>query len=317
MLKQKVIVLGGNGFLGSNFVEKLSANKISYAILDYATGCDLSTNDGQNKLANELSSIKSDDIDIVMMAAQLGSTLFNQTPLDPFHKNLAINMKCLDTFLSIVNQSSKKLHVSFFSTSEVYGNIEDPSNIKNNLSISIDPQYSRSLYAQEKLLMETQLHYFRDINVINTLRIFRPFNISGKHQKRGVVYEMVKSLMKYNAIYYSNGQSREITFVDYATDFIYSNIINRIEGTFDITQKNHIYLKDLAYCIKNCASKYDQSFSNASIKPLPNNNDYIKNRGSINVMNDATKLSDFQHKLESSNIVKQLMDQIASESKQA
>ena len=77
MSKQKVIVLGGSGFLGSNFVEKLSANKISYAILDYATGCDLSTNDGQNKLANELSSIKSDDIDIVMMAAQLGSTLFN------------------------------------------------------------------------------------------------------------------------------------------------------------------------------------------------------------------------------------------------
>lgn len=316
MSNKKVIILGGNGFLGTNLVEKLLSSNIDYIVLDLLSGCDLTTDDGQNQLKNEIASTKSNDVDIVMMAAQLGSTLFNQTPFDPFYKNLTINMKCLDTFSKVVNQFNKNLHISFFSTSEVYGNIKNPANVDYNLDISIDPLYSRSLYAQEKLLMETQLHYFRDINIIKTLRIFRPFNISGKHQKRGVVYEMVKSLIKYKAIYYSIDQSREITFIDYATNFIYNHIINRTEGIFDITQKNHIYLKDLANCIKNCASRYDNSLNNASIKPLPKTDDYIKNRGSVDVIDDKIQLIEFQHRLEASNIIKQLIDEIINESKQ-
>lgn len=313
MQKRNIIVLGGDGFLGINLCKLIKRNGFEVYSLDKTSDCDLTTPAGQQMLVDIISKQQSADVDIVMMAAQLGSKLFDETPLDPFRQNLKINSMCLDTFAKVVNQLNKHLHISFYSTSEVYGNIQTPTNITNDLSISIDPSYSRSLYAQEKLLMETQLHYFKEIGIIDSLRIFRPFNVSGAYQKRGVVYEMVKSLIKYNAIYYTEGQSREITFIDYATQFAYDKIINRINGTFNITQKNHIYLKDLANCIKNCAMLIDKSLTNISIKPLPKIDSYIKNRGSINVISTNTQLIEFQFILQQSNIVKQLMDEIRKE----
>ena len=223
-MQRDIIVLGGNGFLGSNLCNKLDEFNFSLYVLDKSLKCDLSTNDGQQMFKDIVLDCDG-EIDVVMMAAKLGSKLFDESPFEPFNENLEIDMKTIDSIKHLHDAYGIKFHVTYYSTSEVYGNIDD----FDNPTISINPSYPRSLYAQEKLIVETLLNQMRSNQEIESLRIFRPFNVSGKGQRRGVVYEMIESALSEKKIKYSSSSSREITFIDDATDYACKMIIGHIE----------------------------------------------------------------------------------------
>ena len=125
-MQKDIIVLGGNGFLGSNLCNKLDEHDISPYVLDKSLKCDLSTNDGQQMLKDIILDCN-DNIDVVMMAAQLGAKLFDETPIEPFNENLEIDMKTIDSFKRLHNDYSIKFHITYYSTSEVYGDMVDYS----------------------------------------------------------------------------------------------------------------------------------------------------------------------------------------------
>ena len=311
-MQKEVVVLGGNGFLGTNLCEALWSKGIKPIVLDKSLGCDLATDDGQKMFGNALHSLCNiDEIDVIMMAARLGSALFDTNPLTPYLENKAINEKCIDTMMQFSNPTSK-FHISFYSTSEVYGNI-DPANVPKKLVTTIDPLYSRSLYAQEKLATETVLHYLREIGKIKSLRVFRPFNVSGKWQKRGVVYEMVKTAVLERQIRYTANQTREITSAKRATEMALHAVISREEETIDLTSKNHISLKDLAWSIKDVLVWIDPiRYATIDIVEDPPIDSYIKTRGTVNVLSTDYEKKAFSQRLFESHIIEDVISTLVT-----
>lgn len=53
-MQKEVVVLGGNGFLGTNLCEALWSKGIKPIVLDKSLGCDLATDDGQKMFDNAL-----------------------------------------------------------------------------------------------------------------------------------------------------------------------------------------------------------------------------------------------------------------------
>jgi len=307
-MQKEVVVLGGNGFLGSNLCEALWKKGIKPIVLDKSLGCDLATDIGQNAFNDVLLNLCNiDDIDVVMMAARLGAELFENDPIPPYLENKAVNEKCIETILNFSNPTSK-FHISFYSTSEVYGNV-DPSNVPKTLLPTIDPLYGRSLYAQEKLATETVLNCLRDTKKIASLRVFRPFNVSGKWQRRGVVHGMVKSAVYCNKIRYVSGQTREITFVQDATKMALDAVLSREEGTFDLTSKNHISLKDLAWSIKDVlAMSHPLKYASVTVEEDPPIDSYIKTRGTVNAISSIGGIKAFAKRLAESHIIEDIVN---------
>ena len=315
-MQREMIVLGGNGFLGANLCEYAAKLGIKVVVLDKELGCDLAAEDGQKILRSQILRIakesQSNDVDVVMMAAQLGANLFESTPIEPFEVNYAIDSKTIQTFESIKEGNpSINLHVSYCSTSEVYGNLDDILNVKLHRLPTVDPTYGRSLYAQEKLITETKLNYLRKANALSSLRIFRPFNVSGKWQKRGVMHAMVKSAVEKHSIVYSFGQTREITFVQDAMDQMLPSILSRENATIDITSRHHIFLADLAKCIVKALVAIDKKFEDIKVDDEIVQDCYISTRGTVPVMNTKKQLDEFTKKLIVKKIVKDIYDGIA------
>lgn len=305
--EKEIIVLGGNGFLGKNLCECLRQYGIGLHVLDKSLGCDLTTDDGQKQFSSILDSVHV-DVDIVMMAAQLGASLFESTPIAPFYYNSLVNQRCIQTILQ--HADKVQTHVTFYSTSEVYGN-SGLSGFKSAGALYVDPAYGRSLYAQEKLVAETILNSLRQKGAIASLRVLRPFNVSGKHQKRGVVYEMVKSAIQDHTIFYAKDQSRDITFVQDATQYAIDMILSRQDGMFDVTSHNHIMLKDLAYCIKGAMHRIQQMTDiNVCIKEMPYTKQYIQTRGIDCVMHSNAQLTSFIEKLVQHNTICDIAEEL-------
>lgn len=311
-MQHEIIVLGGNGFIGTNLCEALTKAGIKPIVLDKTLGCDLTTEHGQNILRDIICSINHHgSVNIIMLAARIGAKLFDASPIEPFNENLAIDSMTLKTLKSIYADYRTKFKVLYASTSEVYGSLDNVNGVASN-RITVDPSYGRSLYAQEKLLFETLLQYERDSEngCISSLAICRFFNVSGKWQKRGVVYEMVKSAVEKKSICYSVGASREITFVQDAIHQLVDLITtDQADGTFDITSKQHIMLSDLAKCIREVLSMNDPLARSIGIEK-DFYDSYIKNRGTTNVMKSDDELKHFIEKLISNNTINDIMTAI-------
>lgn len=300
---REVVVLGGNGFLGTWLCEALWLRGAKPLVLDKALGCDLATDAGQEAFKHVLNSIDSaHGIDIVMMAAQLGAEKFDTQPLEPYQENKAINEKCIDTVMKFKEETKADIHISFYSTSEVYGNV-DPGNVPIHLVPTIDPTFPRALYAQEKLLTETMLNYLRNKGTIASLRVFRPFNVSGKWQKRGVLHGMVKSAIERREINYTLRQTREITFAQDATSTAVNMVLKREEGTVDLTSKNHILLRDLAFCTREALLKTGTVVGEIEVSAKPTSCSYIQTRGTSPLVSTEEGLNNFTKALLEHGIV--------------
>lgn len=296
---RSVIVLGGSGFLGTHLCEQFWKNGVKAIVLDKVLGCDLATDIGQSIFMDTLRSTNSRDVDIVMMAARLGAHLFNSNPIEPFIENKTINEKTIKTIIEANKTLRKKMHVTFYSTSEVYGN-------DNSTGMpQIDPNYPRSLYAQEKLITETMLHYYHDNGNISTLRIIRPFNLTGRWQRRGVVYEMTKTAIQENFIDYGEGCTREITFAEDATKEAVELILNREHGTFNLTSKWHIELKDLANAIKNILVD-KKLVDNSLVVTGVMFDEYISKRGTHPLLASPSEIKEFEEALRHSRAIEDI-----------
>lgn len=266
-MADKAIILGGAGFIGQNLQDELLRRGVTpYAFDKVYPHHNLLDKHDLRKLKNTLQELsrKQERIPVFMLAANVGAIEFNNSPIALADQNYMIDTETLNMLQTVRNA---KFSVVYASTSEVYDECAE----NGSHSITVNPiRGGRSLYSQVKLIGETKLlHIRKQPSCISSAAICRLFNVSGKHQKRGVVYGMVKSAIDVHAIYYMTDTTREITFVQDAVRQLADCGLNGIDGTFDVTSKQRVTLADLAMCVKAALVEIDPAFSDVKLCGLP------------------------------------------------
>jgi UDP-glucose 4-epimerase len=230
----KIVVTGGAGFIGSNLVKNLIAQKYKVVVIDnFSTGsrinlenCDLEVieEDFSNKKVLK-DTLESNDV-LIHLAAQ-GSVARSLTnPLKMFEENL---YKSIDLLEECRDVNCKFI---FASSSSVYGS---SSSVNNNEDTSTNPisPYGASKLSFEKIVWS----YFNSFGM-NT-SIFRFFNVYGPHQNpygefAAVIPRFIKQALAGEEIkvYGDGNQLRDYTFVE--------DVVNVISKSISLQMNNPV-----------------------------------------------------------------------------
>lgn len=246
-MDKNVLLVGGDGFIGSNLQKELISRGIKVHSID-------KNEEDFTKSIDLLVEKMSESTHVMFLASEVGAKLFNETPIEPF----IVNSYMVEAFYGAIMRNYKtfnnKLNVSWFSSSEIFNSTSENDVIKDEKYAKIDLTNTRSLYSTVKVTGELLFRDLYDKNIINSLNIFRLFNVSGKNQKRGVLFDMVQSALTNNIIEYSENTTRTITSVKYAVNQIINGMFSNENSikTYNITEnRNSICMKDLALIVKD------------------------------------------------------------------
>lgn len=247
MICQKVLLLGGDGFLGKPIQRELASRKIRFKTVDI---CDynLELDSAQSFLVNDLK----DTTHVVVLASKLGAKLFDTSPFIPTISNISI-LKNIALALSVAHTMyNLSYDVTFYSTSEVYGSLKSEDDfLGDHPDVKFDVNCVRSLYAQTKLLGETLFRSLQKTGAVSRLKVLHPFNVTGSGQIRGVVYEMIRSALDCGQIKYAKDTTRTITDLNYATLKSIDAILSKEDCSINIVENEHsLTMKALAEAVK-------------------------------------------------------------------
>lgn len=246
-MDKTVLLVGGDGFIGSNLQKELISRGIKVHSID-------KNEEDFTKSIDLLVEKMSESTHVMFLASEVGAKLFNETPIEPF----IVNSYMTEAFYCAIVRNYKtfnnKLNVSWFSSSEIFNSTSENDVIKDEKYAKIDLTNTRSLYSTVKVTGELLFRDLYDKNIINSLNIFRLFNVSGKNQKRGVLFDMVQSALINNIIEYSENTTRTITSVKYAVNQIINGMFSNENSikTYNIAEnRNSMCMKDLALIVKD------------------------------------------------------------------
>jgi len=291
--KAKNILLGGGGFIGTNIQEQFP--DISFFVYDIKFkkqfkqnryfNIDLKELDFISLILEKLELLPKDEpkeniINIFVLAANLGvkNVIEDESYLRKeikLQENLA---NLCEIFGS--QYSEKEINIIYFSTSEIYGDVqlmkEDAYN-KINLK---EEFYKRRRYATTKLLFEDRYYEifdkYRNINLL----VIRPFNVVGKYQDENFVIPkmIIDGKLHQKIEVYQGSQERSFIHVYDFNQYVFQlleNIkeINLKYKTFNIANlKNHVKISFLAQIIQKIL--YDKYNFNCEID-IKEGNDLI------------------------------------------
>lgn len=216
-------ITGGSGFVGMHLVNKLLANNYKVKVLALETNKDF---------PNEVVFIKGDlvkkeniaeflqDVDILIhLAARI---------MPPDEKMIE------DNVLSTYNLISEALlypikQIIFTSSVAVYGK-DKQGKFKESDTCNPNTPYGLSKYLSEKVIL-----YWSGVTN-NPVTIFRPFNIYGPGNYKGVIYSFYSDMKNKNeAIIYGDGkQERDFMYVGDFVDAVMKAIKMKKEGIFNL-----------------------------------------------------------------------------------
>lgn len=190
-----------------------------------------------------------------LLASKIGADLFNKTPVEPYHDNMSILHNCVNAIREATGKYDRRYHVVWYSSSEVFGSINKDDVILGGSDVKLNMNHARTLYSIVKLTGELLFRQMFLDNQIQALTILRLFNISGKHQRRGVVYNMIVSALTRGKIQFSCDTTRTITSVTAMLEQTFESVFNNLAGVVEknvAEDGNSVLMEDLA----NTISKY-------------------------------------------------------------
>lgn len=250
----KVLLVGGNGFIGINLKDEFIRRHIQFDTMDI-TDEDLTR-------SNSVMVKKLKDVThVFLLASKIGSTLFNKTPVEPYYDNITILYSCINAIQDATSKYNRKYNVVWYSSSEIFGSTKKEDIILDSSDVKLNMNHARTLYSIVKLTGELLLKQMFHDGQISSLTILRLFNISGKHQRRGVVYDMIESAIANGKIEFSSDTTRTITSVKCMIDQTFEAVFGNTSGVVEknITEsENSILMEDLArmigeYLASKCA----------------------------------------------------------------
>ena len=237
MNKEKILITGGSGFVGTNFISKLSTDK--YEIFSLDINAPKKTIEKINYINMD---IRSEDIQsllkkinpktIVHLAAQASVSISARDP--QLDNDINLNGS-LNLFIKSINSDLEKF--IFFSTGgAIYG--EEIGKKFNET----DPPKPLSPYGISKLIFENYLNYFSYKKISKSkITILRPGNIYGPWQnpdgEAGVISIFAKKMLKNEtvSIFGSGKEYRDYIYVDDVIEFLFYVINSNIIGTYNLS----------------------------------------------------------------------------------
>jgi len=237
MKKEKILITGGSGFVGTNIIHKLPKDiyeifsldieepKINFKNVDYIN------TDIRSSRLGEL--IKNIDPQIILhLAAQASVAISSKDPLLDNDVNLNGS---LNLYLNSAKTNVKQF-ISFSTGGAIYGEELGKKFNENDTTKPLSP------YGISKLNFENYLNYFSQIKKFNCkTTILRPSNIYGPWQnplgEAGVVSIFAEKMLKNeNVSIFGNGSEyRDYIYIDDIIEFVFKIINNKTEGTFNIS----------------------------------------------------------------------------------
>jgi len=273
---KNILVAGGSGFLGTNFLTKLSKyncnikatylnnrkflriKKIKYI------KADLLNKKHCNKVCSNV------DILIIASAVSSGAADIQNRPLIHLTPNLIINSLLLETAYK-----NKVKHVVFISSSTVYP-----------LSKKIMTENSDNYNFFEKYFIVGWMKKFSEIicemyatKIKDTMKctIIRPSNIYGPHDKfdlgkAKVIPALINKIFRSKHKIEVWGDGKDIKDFIYVEDFIDATLKiitkqNKIFDIFNISQGNSITLNKVIMCLKKITNKKNLIIKYNKTKP--------------------------------------------------
>ena len=236
MNKEKILITGGSGFVGTNIISELSTDTYDIYSLDI---------EEPKKIIEKIKyinmDIRSEDIQsllkkinpeiIVHLAAQASVAISSRNPL----LDNDINLKgSLNLFLNTINSSLNKF--IFFSTGgAIYGEEIGKKFNENDLPRPLSP------YGISKFNFENYLNYFSSKRISKSeITILRPGNIYGPWQnpegEAGVISIFAKKMLNNEdiSIFGSGDEYRDYVYVDDVINFIFKTINLNVTGTYNL-----------------------------------------------------------------------------------
>lgn len=232
-MKNKVLLIGGGGFIGKN-LQVIKDDDVMVSVIDSLPPVDGLAKYPSNKIPyfNMPISIDSyehllyriNDADtILVLAGSLGVDNVSLNPMECFVNNTSI-IQLVSKALSCTKSPKNAM---FFSSSEVYGNMT----MFRGMDAVVDSyNCPRSLYAMAKLYGEKIFKGLVEEGKINAGTVLRPFNITGAHQQKGVVAEMLRSGIVNKQIRVRENTTRTLTPVKDAVDALIALIKTPVSG---------------------------------------------------------------------------------------
>jgi len=260
-MREKILITGGTGFIGSHLAELLSKKNFKVTVFDRYNPIYSLGNLKNSQLKNKINFIFGDlrDYDsvnkavkenniIIHLAALIGIPYSYYSPLAYLKTNMEGTYNILE---SVKNNKKKKLIVT--STSEVYGSA-DYIPIDETHPLKPQSPYSASKIAADNLAL-SYYHSFK-----TPVIILRPFNTFGPRQsERAIIPTIINQILrsKNNTIFLGNlYPKREFNFVDDVCKAYLKILKSKNYGeVFNVGNGYEISMKELALLISKIMNR--------------------------------------------------------------
>jgi len=237
MKKEKILITGGSGFVGTNIIDKLPKDiyeifsldieepKIHFNNVNY-----LNMDIRSSRLGKLIKKVKPKII--LHLAAQSSVAISSKDPALDNDVNLNGS---LNLYLNSTNSNIEQF-ISFSTGGAIYGEELGKKFKETDTTKPLSP------YGISKLNFENYLNYFSAIKKFNfQTTILRPSNIYGPWQnpqgEAGVVSIFADKMLRNEnvSIFGDGSQYRDYVYIDDVTEFVFKTINDKAEGTFNIS----------------------------------------------------------------------------------